>query len=751
MPSPRPLIATVALATLVMTAGCTGAGGGGQAGVNGAAAPGPGAQPAAVPWPSDNDVRWDGVLHNSFSAADRSPFGAVPVGAKVRLRLVTAPKDVTAVTLRTYRVDAASGTTHAPVDLPMRFAGELSSGDGTAVAAWTATLTTPADPSLIYYKFAIADGSDIDWYGDDTGDPNDNLRQGGAGRVTEDEPHEAFQLSVHAKDFTVPAWLRNAAVYQIFPDRFRNGEPRNDYCRAGSTVGCPTFYGTEKALLHPTWNEPIGDPYGDDPLWRQAFGNQFYGGDLQGVTEKLDYLGRLGFDTIYLNPIFAARSNHRYDTDDFLRVDPALGGDAAFRQLVAAARARGMRVLLDGVFNHASSDSRYFDRYGRYPAEGACEAQDSAYRSWFAFRTDTVPCGAGDYESWAGYDTLAVFRDDAPPVRDFFFRAPDVNVTKHWYERGAAGWRFDVANEISHDWWQEYRPVAKALAPDGPLIGEVWDDASAYLLGDQLDTVMNYRFRKNVLGFARGVGWRDNDNNGTNEIVGLTPSTFDRAMTAVREDYPAAATASMLNLIGSHDTNRALTLLTLIGDHGLTEARQRLRLSALIQFGYPGVPMVYYGDEAGLHSPSLHNGANGPEDDPYNRAPFPWADATGDPATYGPVDASLLAYYEALGAARRAHPALRTGTFTTLLLGDRTASRTDDTVYAFARKVRGDVAVVVANNGAAATTASVPVRGFVADGTRLSDPTTGRSYAVTRGAVNVPLPARTGALLVLAR
>lgn len=747
MRTPRTVALTTALAAMLAGAGaCSGPDQGRSAAppVPTRAATQVGA--AAVPWPSNNDVHWDGVRHDSFAAVDRSPFGAVATGTRVTLRLVTEPKDVTAVTLRTYRLDAGSGATDAPVDVPMRYAGDVTQG-GRTVAAWTATLTAPATPSIVYYKFAVADGSDVDWYGDDGADAHDNLRQGGTGRVTEDEPHEAFQLSVYAGGFSTPAWLANAAVYQIFPDRFRNGSAANDYCRAGSTVGCPTFYGSDRALLRPTWNEAIGDPYGTDPAWTKAFGNQFYGGDLQGVTQQLDYLKVLGFDTIYLNPIFAARSNHRYDTDDFMTVDPSLGGDAAFAQLVAAARQRGMRLLLDGVFNHASSDSRYFDRYHRYPADGACEATASPYRSWFVFTTDNVPCGPGDYEPWAGYDSLAVFRDEAAAVRDFFFRAGD-NVTKHWYARGAAGWRFDVANEISHDWWRAYRPAAKSIKPDGPLVGEVWEDASAYLVGDQLDSVMNYRFRKNVLGFARGVGWKDNDNNGANEIVGLTPSTFDRALTAVREDYPAPATAAMLNLIDSHDTNRALTVLSLVGDHGLTQAKERLRLTALMQFGYLGVPMVYYGDEAGLHSPSLHNGTNGPEDDPYNRAPYPWPDAGGDPATYGPVDASMIAHYTALGQARRAHPALRTGSFATLLLGDGTSSRTDDGVYAFGRKSRGDVAVVVLNNAATAASAVVPVRGYAADGTTVKDALTGRTYAVARGSVTLRLAPRSGALLV---
>ncbi len=368
------------------------------------------------------------------------------------------------------------------------------------------------------------------------------------------------------------------------------------------------FYGSETVVAHTTWNEAIHDPRKPGSYFN-AYGNQFYGGDLRGVIQKLDYLQGLGIDTLYFTPIFQGRSNHRYDTDDYLVIDPALGTEADFAELAQELQRRGMYMILDGVFNHTSSDSVYFDRYGRYAAlEGACESLASSFRAWFAFHNNNVPCGSADYEGWFGYASLAVLQDGSAAVRDFIYRNNAENVVKHWYVRGNNGWRFDVADEITHNWWRDFRPYAKSYDANGPLVGEVWYDATKFLLGDQLDSVMNYRFRKNVLGFARGAGWRDNDNNGNNEIVGLTPSQFDHALRSVREDYPPQATNAMFNLLDSHDTNRALYVLTLLGDSGLSQAKERLKLAALFQFTYPGAPMVYYGDEAALNSPSLADG-----------------------------------------------------------------------------------------------------------------------------------------------
>ncbi|HEX8558538.1 MAG TPA: alpha-amylase family glycosyl hydrolase [Pyrinomonadaceae bacterium] len=698
-----------------------------------------------APPPPQGDVQWGGLRHDTFDPYYRSPFGAVEAGSAVTLRFRTAHFDVDGVSVRVYTYDAATGTTAGPVDHPMSFYENRVEG-GAEYDVWALTLRTPPAASVLYYKFRVTDQGDEDFYSDSYTSDHDNLNQGGEGAASDGEPFPAFQLTAYAPGFRTPAWLRDANVYQIFPDRFRNGDPSNDYCRPGSTAGCPTFYGDQTPLLREPWNTAVGDPRPAGPFQNQ-YGTQFFGGDLKGVEQKLDYLQSLGIDAIYLNPIFKARSNHRYDADDFLEVDPALGGDAALASLAAEAERRGVRLILDGVFNHSSSDSRYFDRYHRYSADGGCESLASPFRGWFNFLNSNTPCAGADYESWFGFDSLAVF-NESDAVRDFFYRGAADNVTRHWYERGAAGWRFDVATDFSHNWWHEYRPYAKGYKADGPLVGEIWEDASQFLAGDQLDSVMNYRFRKNVLGFARGANWSDNDNSGGNQIVGLTPSEFDRALRSVREDYPAQATAAMLNLLDSHDTNRSLYVLTLSGDGGLEQARQRLKLSALFQFTYPGAPMVYYGDEAALDAPALANGPNGPEDDPYNRAPFPWEDEAGDQNVYGPADAGVRDFYTRLAHMRKQFASLREGSFETLLTGDTTPSDSDDNTYAFARVSGAERAVVALNNGAAANTASVPVAAHFADGASLVDVLTGAHYAVAGGHVALALAPRAGVVLL---
>ncbi|HEV2802889.1 MAG TPA: alpha-amylase family glycosyl hydrolase [Pyrinomonadaceae bacterium] len=702
----------------------------------------------ATPTPTPlGNVEWDGLRHDTFDSYYRSPFGAVPAGNSVTLRFRTAHFDVTAVHVRVYTFDTKTGATTGPVDHSMSFLENRTEG-GTEYDIWTRTLPTPSSSSILYYKFRVTDQADEDFYSDSYADDHDNLNQGGAGSPSDGEPFPAFQITAYDPNFQTPSWLHNANVYQIFPDRFRNGDPNNDYCRPGSTAGCPTFYGDQTPLLREPWNTAIGDPR-QPGQFNGQYGTQFYGGDLKGIEQQLDYLQSIGVDTLYLNPIFKAVSNHRYDTDNFLEVDPALGGDAALASLKTEMERRGMRLILDGVFNHSSSDSIYFDLYHRYSqTDGGCENTSSPYRSWFNFFNQNAPCAFGDYEAWFGFGSLPVFRDDSPGVRDFFYRTPGTNVTQYWYERGASGWRFDVANEISHDWWNEYRPLAKGYKADGPLVGEIWPDASQWLAGDQLDSVMNYRFRKNVLGFARGqFNWSDNDNSGSNTIVALSPSQFDHALRSVREDYPAAATAAMLNLIDSHDTNRSLYVLTVGGDNGLAQAKERLKLSALFQFTYPGAPMVYYGDEAAINAPSLANGVNGPEDDPYNRAPYPWADLPGDQSAYGPADQSVVGYYKTLAHMRKQNAALRTGSFQTLLTGDTNLSTTDDNTYAFARVGGGETAIVALNNGAGSNTASVPVAAYFTDGAQLRDALSGATYTVNNGSVQLTLAARSGAVL----
>ena len=692
------------------------------------------------------NIQYLGLKHDTFDSYYRSPFGAVPAGTPVNLKFRTDLQDVTGVFLKVYKYNPQNGTTDAPVEYPLAFLENRTEGS-TTYDIYSINYVTPATPAIIYYKFRIADGTAASaFYSDAYGDDHDNLGQGGDGAASPGEPFPAFQLTVYDAGFATPAWLHNAAVYQIFPDRFRNGDITNDWCRDGNTTGCPNLYGnpTTDNIIQTIWNTQMVDPRATGN--NNAYSAQFYGGDLKGIQDKLDYIKGLGFDTIYLNPVFKARSNHRYDADDFLGIAPELGGDAAFQNLTAAANARGMRIILDGVWNHMSQDSEYFDYYGRSPVVGACESLASPYRSWFNFFNNDAPCDYTDYEGWFGFGGLPVFNESAA-VKDFFYRTPGSNVTQYWYDRGASGWRFDVATDISHGWWNEYRGYAKTYKADGPLIGEIFPDASQYLAGDQLDGVMNYRFRKNLLGFARGFDWEDNDNNGGNKIIGLTPSQFNRSMMAIREDYPLPAQRAMLNLIDSHDTNRALFALK-NSFESEAEAKQRLKLAAIFQFTYTGAPMVYYGDEAGINAPSQGVSGSGlPEDDPYNRAPYPWADESGNPNIYGPADSNLVNFYATLGALRRGYAALRTGAFETLLLGDLTAGSTDNNTFAFARTDAGKQILVIMNNAATANIATIPVGAYFADGTILTDALGGNSYTVSGGNITLTLPARSGAII----
>ena len=691
-----------------------------------------------------------GFLHDTFDPFYRDQEGAVPESATVTLRFRTLnASHMWGVKARAYIFDSASGNTSGPVDTDMPWEQNITI-NGTQYDIWKTTITMPSTASVYYYKFRINRDQTNGFYSDDYIDDHDNVHKDGTGAASDGEPFPSFQFTVYDPNFQTPAWLQNANVYHIFPDRFRNGSQTNDYCRTGTTTGCPFYYGTQSATIHQNWNEQICDPNDQNGPCPGAFSNQFFGGDLLGIQNKLDYLQSLGVDTIYMNPIFQARSNHRYDTDDYFHIDPALGGDSAYTALQAEMDRRGMKTILDGVFNHASSDGLYFDRYHRYQTDGACESLSSNWRSWFHFKTGNVPCNSSDYDGWFGFDSLPTFDHTNPAVKDFFYRGAN-NVTQYWYAQGANGWRFDVADDgnFGHPWWVDYRTYAKQYNLNGPLVGEIWPNASQWLAGDQMDSVMNYRFRKNITGFVRNADWSDNNNNGTNYIPGLTPSQFDHALRAVRADYPAQATAAMLNLLDSHDTNRALYVMTENGDTGLTQAKQRLKLAALFQFTYIGAPMVYYGDEVAINAPSLFNSNSGPVGDPYNRAPYPWADEAGNQNIYGPADTSVANFYAKLAHLRKLYTVLRQGAFVTLLTGDTQQQNTAANTYAFARTMQGQVPVVVAlNNGSTSNTASIPMTGIFSDGTPVSDLLSNTIYTVSSGAVHITLPPRTGALLV---
>ena len=446
------------------------------------------------------------------------------------------------------------------------------------------------------------------------------------GRWTELGP---YQLTVYDGTERVPTWFGEGVTYQIFPDRFRR-----------SRIPDPEGMVGERTV-HQSWEEApdfLPNSYGE------IRNRDFFGGDFQGIMEKLDYLKELGVETLYFNPIFEAAENHRYGTADYSRADPMLGSNEDFSRLCAEAHRRGMRVMLDGVFNHTGYVSRYFNGDGFYPDLGAKQSQDSPYRPWFSFTQ-----WPQKYDSWWGIYSLPAVNENDPSYREFIFGGED-SVVRRWLRAGADGWRLDVADELPDDFVQGIHQAARAEKPDAVVIGEVWEDGSTkvaygvrrkHILGGHCDGLMNYPLRSAILTFFQGGRAED----------------FVEAMETIQENYPAFAFYSAMNSLDTHDTPRFLTLLGAGSEYRdqSKEWRAQFRLSprqrsrgqallktaALLLFCFPGSPTVYYGDEAGMEG----------FEDPFNRQTYPW----------GREDRELLNWYRALGSLRRKQPALRRG------------------------------------------------------------------------------------------
>lgn len=491
---------------------------------------------------------------------------------------------------------------------------------------------TPAQTGVVWYSFDLAASDGATWrYG---------AREGwttGEGDFAYGNP-PSFQLTVYVPRQTQPDWYKNGIVYQVFPDRFARGA---DWRERAEKALAAHREGPARVLVE-DWDTPPAykkSEDGDILEW------DFYGGTLRGVREKLDYLADLGVTVIYLNPIFEAASNHRYDTADYLRIDPMLGDEEEFCALAREARERGISIMLDGVFNHCGQDSRYFNRYGNYPEPGAWQGDESPYRDWFFFNED------GTYDGWWGNPDLPDVNEKSPEYRELI--CGQDGVVRKWLRAGARGWRLDVADELSDGFIEDIKAAMVAECPDGALVGEVWEDASnkmaygklrQYFEGTELDGTMNYPLRTALLAFMR------------NQIG--APEMAAR-LEQLHENYPRDAFFSCLNLLGSHDRER---LFTMLGDapdpDTLSEeecaafrldeghaslAMSRLWLTVLLQMTLPGVPCVYYGDERGMEGFR----------DPYNRAAFPWDGGRMDCATV---------FRNAI-AVRKALPVLTTGDF----------------------------------------------------------------------------------------
>ncbi len=612
----------------------------------------------------------------------RDPFGAVQLGGAVTIGIDVWDEEVVFCSLRVWTDE------HGEEIVEMR--GERRGGHLHFSVEYR-----PRETGVVWYSFDIEAGDGSVWrYG-----AKGNGWTTGEGAFAYGDP-PSFQITVYRPRENQPRWYREGIVYQVFPDRFARGA---DWRERVSEALAQRRGGPERALVE-DWDTPATyqrNPDGSIVCW------DFYGGTLRGIRERLEYLEDLGVTVIYLNPIFEAASNHRYDTSDYLRVDPMLGDELELRALCVDAAERGMSVILDGVFNHCGADSRYFNRYGTFPELGAWQGEQSPYRDWFTFNDD------GTYAGWWGNPDLPSFRSECPAYHELICGRD--GVVRTWLRAGVRGWRLDVADELTDEFIAEIKRALLVERPDGVLIGEVWEDASNkqaygklrhYFQGAELDATMNYPVRSALISYVR------------NEIGAAELAARLRQL---QENYPPDNFYSALNLLGSHDRERLFTMLggapwpdgmtdEQCRDFRLTDeqaglAISRLWLIALLQMTLPGVPCVYYGDERGLEGFR----------DPYNRGTFPWGG--------GRVDCATV-YRNAI-ALRRMLPVLVNGDFEPFSC--------DGDVFGFWRRDAGTAVCVLVNSSLSeAHTVCVPLKGQT-----VSDVISGQAPKVVQGQAEV--------------
>ena len=560
-------------------------------------------------------------LHDSRNIIYRTPAGARPTGDKVTLRL--RAEAGARVTLRVWWNDKEQ-------KFPMK-PSKAEAG------LYEHVLALPKTPGLLWYYFIVEDKDGPRFYGN----AQDGL--GGEGQLYGHEP-PSFQITVYDAAYAPPEWMKNGIMYQIMPDRFfavgKNQPPHG--------------------WLHENWDDapaplPVNRPKYDDSA------DDFFGGNLRGIAEKLNYLRDLGVTVLYLNPIFRARSNHKYDTGDYETIDPSFGTRADFESLCAAAKEKGIRVMLDGVFSHTGNDSRYFNRFGTYDTVGAYQSLKSPYASWYRFKQ-----WPDDYDCWWDFQTLPNVNELNPDYMAYIVTGKDA-IVKRWLRCGASGWRLDVADELPMAFLRALRKSVKATDPDAAVLGEVWEDASnkiaydelrCYCAGDTLDSVMNYPLREGLIDFLTG---------------GADAFSLKRRLDALYENYPAPFAFSLMNLVGSHDKARILNRLS--GADPEERPGEKRRFKKLTQRQYalgrrrflklwefvcalPGMPCLYYGDEAGAQG----------GDDPFCRCTYPW----------GHEDAALIHKIAKLNRARLASSAARLGDLTLV-------AKNEDTIEAVRR------------------------------------------------------------------
>jgi glycosidase len=631
------------------------------------------------------------LFHDGHNLFYRTPFGAVASGTSVTLRLRTAHQGATAATLY---VDDNSTPSAAAAQIPM----QVTSSD-TQYDYWEGKLA-PSAAGFYGYRFLVANGSDQEWYASKA------LTFGAAGQASSNASSgNDYELTSYAPTtFKTPSWMKNAVVYQIFVDRFFNGDKSNDHKLMDPVFGTDQdLPGIPAAGAHPIVHTNPNDP----PTLSLAYGQlDFYGGDLQGVIDKLPYLKKLGINTLYFLPIFQSPTNHGYHTADYMQIAPHYGTLKTFKALIKKAHADKMHAILDGVFDFVASDSKYFNKYGHFTGTGAYQSQSSPYYPWFTFQK-----WPDQYSSYFSLQYLPAL-NETDAVKNFIFAGKN-SVAQYWLKQGADGWRLDSSNLKSDSFWQGFNQSVQARFPKDVTICECnWPSQPPYfeashVMAGGFDGAMNYDFRAGANSFfAHGQEGFVN--------VPFTATQFLNYQVQLLAVTPAPEIYGSMNNVGSHDTDRILDVL-----NGNVAALEQV---AAFQMTWPGAPMIYYGDEAGLR---------GSGQDAFKRLPFPWS----NPNT------QLQAFYRKVINLRDANQALRDGSVIPLVSDD--ANR----IVAYLRKDSKSAAAVVINDGAAAQDVTIASAGFKS-GSTLVDAVSGTKYRVSGATLTVHVTANTTAILV---
>lgn len=644
----------------------------------------------ALPWASalaatnDNNVEWAGLFHDQGPLFDNAPEPTASQAVTLTFR--TYKGDISSANIKYY--DSADGAFHW---VAMHWASNDATG---TFDYWQGTV--PASASEKYYRFQINDGSSTAWYN--------------AAGTTSSEPSSGDFYIIPG--FKTPDFMKNGVIYQIFPDRFYNGDTSNDVQTGQYTYGGQS---TQKVA----WGGSVfATGGGSNNL-------VFFGGDLAGVDQKLGYIKQtLGANIVYLNPVFTSPTNHKYDTEDYYHVDPAFGSNATLQTLIADVHSttNGPKgyVLLDGVFNHTGDTSQWFDRYNWWGTQGAYESTSSQWYGYYTFQQ-----WPNSYSSFYGYSTMPKldYGASGSAVRNQIYGSAS-SVVKTWLASpyGIDGWRLDAPQYIdaggnggsdatNHQIMAELRTAVKSVNANAEILGEFWGNANPWTSnGKEWDSALNYDgFTQPVSEWITGYDYSGN-------AASIPVSQFDSWLHGTRANYPTDVQQTMANFLSSHDIQR-------FGQRAGGDI-WKTYLALIFQMTYVGTPTIYYGDEYGMQ------GGN----DPDNRRTFDW--------TQGTTTNAAVALTQKLIAIRNQYAALRTGSFMSLL--------TDDTnkLYAYGRFDQSHRIAVALNNDSTSHTVTVPVWQLsMTNGSTVTDLLSGNTYTVSGGNVTLAVNGHYGAIL----